>query len=238
MAEVCSNPSCSEPGTLKCSRCKTARYCGQGCQRSQWTAHKAACKAASEANIPKSNCYILRAAPQLTTADNAPPVIDNIAAQIAPFHLLDLGNELKEKRQLEKHLRWKSSIEVGKFYDHTGEDGWYYYVYGDERAFDNKKSSSGLPLNEAAGLVCHKRPVYGDVAIVRSGPVGSEYAEEFTRTELATALEFYKTNERDQVFMLRERSRMARVTGWPGAGEAVPVRLEDLLPESVYSKYV
>ena len=210
MAEVCSNPSCSEPGTLKCGRCKKVRYCGQDCQRSQWSAHKAACKAASKANTPKSNCYILRAAPQTANA----PVLDNIAGQTVPFSLSDYGNEFKEKRQLGQHLGWKSSMEVGKFYDHSGTDKWYFYVYGDARAFNKK---SGLPVNEAAGLVCHKRPIYGDVGIVRSGPLGSKFVEEFSKTELVEAVEFYKTHDKDQVFAQREMSRATRTWGMPGA---------------------
>ena len=218
MAEVCSNPACSEPGNLKCGRCKNARYCGQDCQRSQWSAHKAACKAASQSNAPKSNCYVLRAEPQTANA----PILDNIAGQIVPFHLSDLGDEVKEMRQLERQLGWKGSIEVGKFYDHSGVDMWYYYVYGDARAFDRK---SGLPVNEAAGLVCHERPIYGDIGIVRSGPMGSDFVEEFSKMELAKAVEFYKTNDKDKVFRQREMSRAAKKYGWADGPEPLHVHL-------------
>ena len=214
----CSNPSCPQPGTLRCGRCKTARYCSQSCQKSQWTAHKAACKASTghslSSNVPKSNCYILRAAPQTTDDNNNAPVVvlDNIAEQIVPFQLEDLGDEGKEMRQLEKELGWKGAMEVGKFYDHKGSDGWYYYVYGDARAFNRK---SKLPVNEAAGLVCRKRPIYGDVGIVRSGPMGAEYAVEFPKKELVRAVEFYKDNDKDKVFAQREMSRMKRNYGYP-----------------------
>ena len=217
MAEICSNPSCSEPGPLKCGGCKNARYCSPRCQKSQWSAHKTACKAAGRSNAPKSNCYILRAAPQTANA----PVLDHIAGQIVPFRLDNLGSESAEKRQLERHLGWKASIEVGKFYDHVGSDGWYYYVYGDARAFRKK---SGLPVNDAAGLVCHGKQIYGDVGVVRSGPLGSVYAEEFSKAELAEAVEFYRTNDKDHVFARREMSRVSRNLGIP-ADECLPLHV-------------
>lgn len=106
---------------------------------------------------------------------------------------------------------------MGKFYDHLGSDGWYYYVYGDARAF---KGGAGLPPNEVARLVCHGKGVYGDVGIVRSGPVGSRYAEEFSATELAKAVEFYRTNDKDAVFAQREMSRMARIYGGGPGGRS------------------
>lgn len=118
MADVCSNPSCSKPGTRKCSGCRIAKYCSRDCQRSEWSVHKAACKAASQSSTPRSNCYILRAAPQTPNV----AVLDNTADQIEPFDLSDLGNEVAEKRQLEEHLGWNGSIEVGKFYDHKDSD--------------------------------------------------------------------------------------------------------------------
>ena len=129
---------------------------------------------------------------------------------------------MKEKRQLEKHLGWKQSIEVGKFYDHAGSDGWYYYVYGDARAFNPK---SGLPVNEAAGLVCHQKQIYGDIGIVRSGPLGSSYAEEFSKSELDKAVKFYKSNDKDGVFAQREMSRAKRNYGWDGHIPAVHLQI-------------
>lgn len=219
MADICSGPSCSKPGSSKCGGCKNATYCSRECQKTHWAAHKTICKEISQSNTPKSNCYILRAVPQTPNA----PVLDNIAAQIEPFKLSDLGNELAEKRQLEKQLGWQRSTEVGKFYDHLGSDNWYYYVYGDARAFE---ANSGLPENEAAGLVCHEKKVYGDVGIVRSGPMGSEYAEEFSKMALAKAVGFYKTNDKDKVFSQREMSRVTRTHGIP-AGAHVSTHIHD-----------
>ena len=108
---------------------------------------------------------------------------------------------------------------MGKFYDHLGTDKWYYYVYGDARAFNAK---SGLPVNEAAGLICDKNKVHGDVGIVRSGPMEASYPEEFTKMELAKAMEFYKTNDKNKVFSQREKSRVMRPFGMPDGGAGIP----------------
>ncbi len=151
-------------------------------------------------------------------------MLDHIAAQLEPITLSDLGDEVQEKRQLSAHLGWSSAMEVGKFYDHLGTDGWYYYVYGDSRAFDPR---SGLRLNEAAGLVCYEKTVYGDVGIVRSGTVGAEYAEEFGRAEVAAAVAFYGDGGRDRgaVFAEREGRRAMRMYGGGGETAFMHVRM-------------
>ena len=41
--ETCTNPGCSEPGTNKCSGCKTVPYCGPICQKAHWALHKESC---------------------------------------------------------------------------------------------------------------------------------------------------------------------------------------------------
>ena len=40
---TCSNPGCDQPGTNKCSACKTTVYCGPICQTADWTQHKEEC---------------------------------------------------------------------------------------------------------------------------------------------------------------------------------------------------
>ena len=40
----CSNPGCDQPGTSKCSACKTEPYCGPICQTAHWTKHKEECE--------------------------------------------------------------------------------------------------------------------------------------------------------------------------------------------------
>ena len=41
--ETCSNPGCDQPGTSKCSACKTTLYCGTNCQTTDWPRHKEEC---------------------------------------------------------------------------------------------------------------------------------------------------------------------------------------------------
>ena len=41
--ETCSNPGCDQPGTSKCSGCKTTPYCGPICQTAHWNHHKESC---------------------------------------------------------------------------------------------------------------------------------------------------------------------------------------------------
>ena len=40
---LCANPGCEQPGTNKCSGCKTTPYCGPICQKDHWSIHKESC---------------------------------------------------------------------------------------------------------------------------------------------------------------------------------------------------
>ena len=41
--DTCANPGCDQPGTNKCSACKTNPYCGPICQTADWAHHKEEC---------------------------------------------------------------------------------------------------------------------------------------------------------------------------------------------------
>ena len=41
--DTCANPGCNQPGTNKCSACKTTSYCGPICQTADWPHHKEEC---------------------------------------------------------------------------------------------------------------------------------------------------------------------------------------------------
>jgi hypothetical protein len=123
---------------------------------------------------------------------------------IEPFNLLAYGNEKDERAELKTRLGWAEVEEAGKFYDHKGADTWYYYAYGPGI------SAGNLPKNEVASL-CTGRTIFGDVAVVRSGPVGStNYAESFSKAELVKTAEFYRTASPSGVFAERERTRFMR----------------------------
>lgn len=108
---------------------------------------------------------------------------------------------MAEMQELKTRLGWKYAVETGKFYDSKGSDGWYYYIYGEPGA--------AKPVTEIAGLVC-KGKVKGDVAVIRSGPDGSETPEEFTKKELSRDLVIYKTRDSQKVFVDREASHIAK----------------------------
>ena len=144
----------------------------------------------------KYNCFLIRAKPHSTTNP-----LQDIAGQVEPFNLNNYGDEMGEMREMKTRLGWKNAREVGKFYDHEGTDSWYYYVYGEE--------GSSQPKNEAASLVCYRK-MKGDIAVIRSGPAGTDTPEYFTQRELSAAVEFYKTHDRSKVFNEREKSRFSR----------------------------
>ena len=115
---------------------------------------------------------------------------------------------MAEIKELKDRLGWGTTYEFGEFYDRSGADDWYYFVYGQ---VDGKQKH--LPRNEIASKACGAE-IYGDVAIIRSSPVGNEdYSEEFTKNQLCSTLEFYKTKDSRVVFGAREKSRMMRMYG-------------------------
>jgi hypothetical protein len=123
--------------------------------------------------------------------------------------LNDYGTEIREKAEIKRKLSWTAVDEVGKFYDQKGSDTWYYYVYGSRQSSGANTSAK----NEAASLCCG-RTVYGDVAVIRSGPADSNnYPEKFTKAELIKDLEFYQTENTRVVFQQREKSRLSKKLG-------------------------
>ncbi|RFU27387.1 hypothetical protein B7463_g8953, partial [Scytalidium lignicola] len=197
-AETCFAPSCNKPGTLLCTGCTTpaSRYCSQECQKREWKTHKKICAAAQ-----KFNCFLIRALV-------APSVTDKpkIADHMEPFNFAVFGNARDKINELRRRLGWKDVGEVGKFYDYRGSDILYYYVYG---TLDKNRSS--FPKNEVVSRCTGWKGLYGDVAVIRSGPTGyNDYSETFTKAELVKALQFYEKESWYDVFAQREAARGLR----------------------------
>jgi len=195
----CSSPTCSHDGTLHCAGCKSTAYCSHTCQKTHWPTHKQTCTATQ-----KHNCYLVRAA----SSTDFSPLVD----QISPLHLQHYGNEMAEIQEIKSRCGWSSVSEVGKFYDHLGTDSWYYYVYGQRKGKAERKS-----FNAALSMACsttRDKEIYGDVAVIRSGPSNDEpVPERFTSGALAKALDFYKDKDCEQVFVEREKSRCGKKMG-------------------------
>jgi MYND finger len=213
----------------RCAGCNVVRYCDRECQRAHWRQHKPFCSqwraspASAQERAPKPSEIPVPATTELNPPDNITdngyiirvkpkgdkPVLDDIAGQIDAWHFDPLGDETKERTQIMHREGWSNVIEAGKFYDHSGTDAWYYYVYGPSNAFSK---GSGKPKNEVASLVCYDS-VYGDVIVVASGPLETGWPEVIKKSELVKTVEWYKTNDRELVFQERERSRFMRKLG-------------------------
>ncbi|KAL8981607.1 MAG: hypothetical protein Q9177_005517 [Variospora cf. flavescens] len=201
MATTCAACSSFQKAKTRCSGCKEVTYCSKACQTSHFPAHGNICPA-----FQKYNCFLLHA-----DAQTSRPPLDEISGQLEPFHLQNYGTETAEIAELKRRLGWSGASEVGKFYDHTGSDTWYYFVYGQRGG-----KREGKARNEVANMVCGE--THGDVAIIRSGPAGFDTPENFTKSALVNALVFYKTHSRDTVFAERERNRFGKRTGFDLSG--------------------
>ena len=195
---TCSASNCSQPAKLRCTGCKNASYCSKPCQKIHWPRHKKTCVSARNTIASSSAPDPPRPLQSSTT----------FKAQVKPLALKNLGTGVAEIKELKDRLGWDTTYKVGEFYDRSGADDWYYFVYGQ---VDGKQKH--LPRNEIASKACWAE-IYGDVAIIRSSPVGNEdYPEEFTKNQLCSTLELYKRKDSRVVFGAREKSRMMRMYG-------------------------
>jgi hypothetical protein len=198
-SESCSATDCTKAGTLRCTGCNPpqSRYCSTECQKQDWKTHKQTCVGGQ-----KYNCFLIHTS-SLSTGTTESSDSD----YIEPFPLRSYGNWQAEMGELKERLGWTTVGEAGKFYSHQDVDTWYYYAYS-----ASTSGNSALPKNEI-GSRCIGRAVFGDIAVVRSGPVGSKHADSFSKMDLVKTAKFYRTAVPDEVFAKRERSRFFRNEG-------------------------
>ncbi|KAI4155910.1 MAG: hypothetical protein LQ340_000661 [Diploschistes diacapsis] len=169
---------------------------------------------------PSANCFIIR-------ANGRNPVAADISSQIAPLDLKSYGRgEAYEKKELCQRLGWQqvwSMTEEINFYGHEGEDGWYYFAYGPNqeqmrlRSLQDKTDNlpKGPKWNGIASMLTDgKRDIWGDVAVVRSGPASpsNKYEEVFNGKDLEATLNWYlKGRKVGKIYDEREKSRAMRM---------------------------
>jgi hypothetical protein len=152
----------------------------------------------------KANCIIIRAQ---GTNEECLTNVQSILPYLTPVILKKYGDEYKEKEELiSKYGMPNDLCEIGKFYDHEGSKLWYYYVYG------VLTEKSGLHENVIASRLLDK-DIYGDIAIVRSGPTTSNIDPWLSMDKLAQTIMFYETNDSKMIFDERERQRFYEQMG-------------------------
>ena len=184
--------------------CKATNYCSAECQKAHWASHKKTCT-----STQKHNCFLIRAISGSTALSR-----DSIPDHVEPFPLKNYGTEAAEAAELRGRLGWTTAFESGNFYDHLGTNTWYYFVYGQ---MDGK--SEGKPRNEIASQACG-RDIWGDVAVVRSGPVGSKPPEKFSSGILCKTLQWLQDKDSGDIFAEREKQRAMRSMGFSDADAA------------------
>jgi hypothetical protein len=157
--------------------------------------------ASSATKQDKANCIIIRAK---GTNEQCLKNVQSILPYFEPIILKKYGNEYKEKEELISNYNMPNDLcEIGKFYDHEDSILWYYYVYGQ---LTRSKDVTGLNENFIASRLLN-RHIYGDIAIVRSGPTTSKIDPWLSMDKLAQTVIFYETHDPKMVFGERERKR-------------------------------
>lgn len=167
----------------------------------------------------RANCFLIKCSEE-------PPTHMTLQAEkdrcIEPCHLASYGTEAAEIAELRRRRGWQWGIgEVAKFYGHEGADTWYYYVYGQDQTPEPR---AGQKLNFIAAVLTGQT-LYGDVAIVRSGPVGPDaekYDPDFTKQGLLQTFDWYLSitgpdakPQHWRIFCEREASRALRKMTFP-----------------------
>ena len=115
--DTCANPGCNQPGTNKCSACKTTSYCGPICQTADWPHHKEECpghlRKVGMSNLEKARRFHReRNFPQsLRHADMAATKLKQLKER--PIEDIDVALSLKHNA-LSNMGRHKEALECAK----------------------------------------------------------------------------------------------------------------------------
>ena len=155
----------------------------------------------------KVNCIIIRAK---GTTEECLANIQSILPHFESIKLQRYGNETSEKEELISNHDMSDDLgEIGKFYDHEGTSLWYYYVYGKSTRL---KQVTGQNLNFIASRLLN-RSIYGDIALIRSGPTTSNFEPWLSIDKLAQTVIYYETHDPKTIFGERERKRFFEKLG-------------------------
>lgn len=161
----------------------------------------------TNSSTSKANCIIIRGQ---GTNEECLKNIQSILPHLKPIILKKYGNEYTEIDELITKYNMPNDLcEIGKFYDHEGSILWYYYVYG---ILTRTKDITGLNKNFIASRLLN-RDIYGDIAIVRSGPTTSKFDPWLSIDKLAQTVIFYETHDPKTIFGEREQKRFFEKMG-------------------------
>uniref|UniRef100_A0A7M5X644 MYND-type domain-containing protein n=1 Tax=Clytia hemisphaerica TaxID=252671 RepID=A0A7M5X644_9CNID len=210
---------CSNHGTKKCGQCLQVYYCSRDCQMAHWKTHKPSCKpcnkpkgASTEKRKESKN---MKRAKTIYVKAGSFDSYDEFDAKTDLFELESYGNEAGEMKEIRSRFGWKDvSGTLYKFYSPNEIDfQWYYYIYYDDTRNRVKRFSDE---NVFASGCCSSK-IYGDVIILRSGPMGSNsYDESISVKDLYDCFEFYQTHNSVKVFQQREYKRCMQSFGVTG----------------------
>jgi len=156
-----------EDSSLKCSRCKSVRYCDRSCQRAAWKAgHKAECvpvpacdragetQGAAASGAVGARCLIIDALPLDASVEQIRAGIRPFLKGGLPLEPANAMTEAREKQVLRRELRWRDV--QGLFgYSEKGlyKDLYIYFDYADTASAPNELATKAFRMYGLGGAM-------------------------------------------------------------------------------------